>query len=226
MLERTGIIAPEVPVVVIMPVRATPERDNATQTPRKVIARVSIDGLELTQRDPSQDRHKMHIIPQQTKHQGGTDGTKPQKQRLPGTSILSSQAEGGSILVVDTVDGAVERPPVHGAVQPVVVSILDEEEGDDLGGEGAEVREGDGEAEAAEFHHGVEEDDEGHFDDEVDEEDVFGAGPLLGGGGGGLLVLDLVFHEDAGEGVGDDPGEAAAEVDDFVEEEGDDSWGC
>jgi hypothetical protein len=67
----------------------------------------------------------------------------------------------------------------------------------------------------------VEEDDEGELDDEVDEEDVFRAGPLLYCGRRRLLVLDLVFEEDAGEGVGDDPGETAAEVDDFVGEEGD-----
>jgi len=30
------------------------------------------------------------------------------------------------------------------------------------------------------------------------------------------LVLDFVFEEDGGEGIGDDPGEAAGEVDYFV----------
>jgi hypothetical protein len=111
-------------------------------------------------------------------------------------------------------------------MQPVVVCVFEEEEGDCLGGEGAEVWEWGGEAQAAEFHHGVEEDDEGELDDEVDEEDVLCAGPLLCCGWRRFLVLDLVFEEDAGEGVGDDPGETAAEVDDFVGEEGDNSYIC
>lgn len=104
-----------------------------------------------------------------------------------------------------------------------MVCVFEEEECDYLCGEGAEVREGGGEAQAAEFHHWVEEDDEGELDDEVDEEDVLCAGPLFCCGWRRFLVLDLVFEEDAGEGVGDDPGERAAEVDDFVGEEGDDS---
>jgi hypothetical protein len=72
----------------------------------------------------------------------------------------------------------------------------------------------------------VEEDDERELDNEVDEEDVLCAGPLFCCGRRRFLILDLVFEEDAGEGVGDDPGETAAEVDDFVGEEGDDSCNC
>jgi hypothetical protein len=72
----------------------------------------------------------------------------------------------------------------------------------------------------------VEEDDERELDDEVDEEDVLCAGPLFCCGWRRFLILDLVFEEDAGQGIGDYPGETAAEVDDFVGEEGDDSCNC
>lgn len=38
------------------------------------------------------------------------------------------------------------------------------------------------------------------------------------------MILDFVAAEDAGEGVGDDPGQTPAEVDEFVGDESDDTW--
>jgi hypothetical protein len=208
-------------MVIIVPIRAAPERHDSPETPGEIVAGMRIDGLELPQCYPRQHCHQVYVAFHQSQEQRGPDGAEAQQESLPGTGVLGCQPEGRGVLVVDAVDGAVERPPVHGAMQPVVVCVFEEEEGDYLCGESAEVREGGGEAQAAEFHHWVEEDDEGELDDEVDEEDVFRAGPLLYCGRRRLLVLDLVFEEDAGEGVGDDPGETAAEVDDFVGEEGD-----
>lgn len=61
MPKRTGIIPPEIPMVIIMPIRTAPERHNPPQTPREIVPRVRVDGLELPQRHPRQHRHQMHV---------------------------------------------------------------------------------------------------------------------------------------------------------------------
>lgn len=206
-------------MMIIMEISATPQRHPTPQTPRKVIAGMRIDRLKLTQRHPHQHRDQMHIPSDPTVDQRWDDRAQTQEHGLPRTGVFGGQAEGGGVLVVDAVDAAVQRAPVHGAMEPVVVGVFEEEPEEDVRDHGAAAWEGDVEADAEDLHHGVEEDDHGEFDDEVNQEDVANAVPLVGGRGH-FLVLDLVFEKDAGKGVGDGPGDTSAEVDEFVSYEG------
>lgn len=166
----------------------------------------------------------MHIACDPPVDQRRHNGSTAQEHGFPGTGVFGSEPEGGGVLMVDAVHGAVQRTPVHGTMQPVVVGVLDEEPEEYLRDHRAETGEGSVEADTEELHHGVEEDDHGQLDDEMDQEDVLDAVPLVGSRRH-LLVLDLVLEEQAGEGVDDGPGDAATEVDEFVGEEGDDAGG-
>jgi hypothetical protein len=68
---------------------------------------------------------------------------------------------------------------VHGAVDPVVPGILENEEDGNLEGHLIDTRERNGVAEAEELAHGVEEPDLRELDGEVGEEDEEGALPLF-----------------------------------------------
>lgn len=164
-----------------MPVGASPDGENPAQTPRKVIPGMRIDRLHLTQRHPHQYRHQMHIASEISQNKRRPNGPEPEQQRLPGTRVFRRQAERRGVLVVHAMDAAIQRAPVEGAVQPVVVCVFDEEEHEELGGEGLCGGEGEAVLQAAEVHHRVEEDDQGELDDEVDGQDVFDAGPLVCG---------------------------------------------
>ena len=68
------------------------------------------------------------------------------------------------------------------SMSPVMKGILHDEENGDLPRHGLPGREGDVGYETEVVHDGVEEVDLGEFDGEVLEEDIFCAGPLVGGG--------------------------------------------
>lgn len=169
MLERARIISHKVPVMVVMPVCSTPERDDTSQTPREIVSRVRINSLHLPQHHPDQDRDQMDVLRDGSEHKRRSNRAKAQQQRFPWTRIFSSQPEWCRILVMDPMDAAVQWPPVECAVQPVVICVFDEEEEGDLEGETFECWKREGVLQAAQVHHRVEEDDERQLNDEVDE---------------------------------------------------------
>jgi hypothetical protein len=75
------------------------------------------------------------------------------------------------------------------SMSPIMKGILHDEENGDLPDHGLPVREGDVGYESKVVDYGVEEVDLGEFDGEVLEEDVFCAGPLVGGGRDFSLML-------------------------------------
>jgi hypothetical protein len=89
--------------------------------------------------------------------------------------------------MVDLVDVLVKRAPVHGAVNPVMPCILQDEEDSNLVGHLEKGRERHGGAETKELAHRVEEPDLRKFDGEVGEEDEERALPLFPSGGDFLL---------------------------------------
>lgn len=209
-------------MMVIMMIRTSPQRHPMSHTPRKVIPRVRINSLELAKSNPDQHSKQMHIPRNPTVDQRRDNRATAQEHSLPGTSILGGQPKGSSVLVVNAMDAAIQGTVVHSAMQPVVVGILDKEPENNLGDHGAESREGDAKVNTENLHHRVKANDHWEFDGKVDQQDVLDAVPLVSGRGH-FLVLDFVFEEDAGQGVGDSPGNTAAKVDDFMGEERDDA---
>jgi len=96
-------------------------------------------------------------------------------------------------------NAAVERPPVHGAVSPVMPCVFEDEEDSDLVCHSKERGKRYAGFHAEVFGHGMEEPDLGEFDGEMRDKDEFGALPLFGGCGN-FLVLDFVFVK-VGNGV-------------------------
>ena len=121
-------------------------------------------------------------------------------------------------------DVAVQRAPVHGPVEEIVVGILDEEPEDDLRQHDIPAGEGSFKADAKHLHERVEEDNHGHFNGEVDKNDVLDTVPLVGCRGH-FLVLDLVSTKDAGQGICDHPWDATAKIYKLVAEKGDQTRG-
>jgi len=83
--------------------------------------------------------------------------------------------------MVNLVHILVQRPPVESAVEPVVPSILHDEEDDDLVSHLGPVRERHAGIHSEVFAHRVEEPNLGKFDSEVGEKNHLSASPLLSG---------------------------------------------
>lgn len=179
MLERARVITPEVPVVIVMPVRSSPQREDPSQTPREIVSRVRVDGLELTQSHPSQHSHQMHLAGEVAKDQRGSNRAQAKKHGLPWAGVLGRQTKRRGILMVHPMDGTIKRAPVEGTVEPVVIRIFDEEEDCDLNGEGFKVRKWKGVLKTEQLHHRVEQDYHRHFHNKVDSKDIFHTTPLF-----------------------------------------------
>lgn len=137
--------------------------------------------------------------------------------------VLGGETKRRGVLVVDLVDGLVERAPVQCAVHPVVPCILQNKEDCDLVGHGGPRWERDARIHTAGLRHWVEEPDLGQFDCEMDEENEFGAGPLFCESRD-LLPLNFVLVE-VGDARDNNPGETPAKVDDLVHGEAHDTGG-
>jgi hypothetical protein len=139
--EAAGVITNELLMVQIMVIRTRPEGQEMMQTPWEFISTVGINGLEQTQHDPDVHGEDMQITGESTPKNGTPDGPKAQDHDLNRRSILSGQTEGSRVLVVDLVNGLVERTPVKSTVGEVMPGILHDEEDGNLvchGPEGGE----------------------------------------------------------------------------------------
>ena len=204
-------------------VGAGPERQEMVQAPWELVAAVRIDGLEQTAHDPDVHGQDVQLAGTQNPQDRDTDCSGTEEHDFDWGSIFSSQTKRRRVRVVDLMDVLVQWTPMQCAMEPIMPSILQYEKDADMEEHSRPMGERNASFHSAEFGRGVEEPDLGQLDGEVGEEDEFRAVPLLGGGGD-FLPLNLVLVE-----VGDladyDPGNAAAEVDDLVHDEGHDSGG-
>ncbi|EKG20031.1 hypothetical protein MPH_02662 [Macrophomina phaseolina MS6] len=185
----------------------------------------------------------MEILGDGAVEDGRAHGTETEDKHLNWRRILSGQAEGSRVVVVDLVDVLVkEGENVHGTVGPVVPRILEDEENGNLIGHLERGRERYASFEAEVLSHGVEQPDLGQLDGEVAQQHQGGALPLLLGGGNFGLVprqperspdsnggrgthsLNLVLVEER-DAVDDDPRQRATKVDDLVHDERHDAGG-
>lgn len=155
--ETAGIVSNELFMMKIVVVGTCPEGEEVVQTPWEFISAVGINGLEQAQHDPDVHGEDVQIAREGTPQNGATDGAKAQNHDLDWRSILRGQPEGSRVLVVDLVDGLVQRAPVQRTVGEVVPGIFHHEEDGDLVGHGPEAREGDRGGESAKLCHWVEE---------------------------------------------------------------------
>jgi hypothetical protein len=195
---------------------------------------VRVDGLEEAERDPEVDGDDVQVAEEPAPQERAADRAHAEDRDLGRVRVLGREPERRGVLVVDLVDALVERARVQRLVCEVVEHVLEDEEERELGQLRAERRERHLPCREAEhLRNGVEGADLGRaredrravhamgrtycgrLDGEVREEDLLRALPLLRGRGD-LVRLELPLAE-VGDGVDDDPGDAAAEVDDLTE---------
>lgn len=215
--EAGSVVANELFVVNVVVLGASPDRQEVAQAPGEVVAAVGVDGLEETEGDPDVHGQEVKLAGDGEDKDGRSDDTDTEETSLNGRSVLSSQTERSRVKVVHLVDASVERAVVKSAVEPVVPGVFHDEEESNLPSHGEDRGERDAVVHAEVGGNGVEEPDLRQFGGEVADEDDGGAIPLLLQGGD-LLVLNLVLVE-VRDLVHDHERNAAAEVDDLVHEE-------
>jgi hypothetical protein len=175
---------------------ASPEGQEVVQAPGELVTAVRIDSLEHTEDDPNVHGQDVEVFGDGAEDNRYADSSEAQYHDFDRRGVLSSQAEGGRVLVVDLVDVFVEEGGVHGAVRPVVPCVLHDEKERDLECHLVDAGEGDGGLEAEVLAHGVEHPDLGKLDGKVGEEDEEGALGLFPGGRDFVLqTLDFVAVE-------------------------------
>lgn len=127
------------------------------QAPWELVAAVSINSLEQPQNDPNVHGQDVEIAGESTPHNGAANSSESEEHDFDWGSVFCSQAEGSGVLVMDLVDGFVERTPVKSAVKEVVPGIFHNEKDCDLVCHRPEGREGDRGSETEVLSHGVEE---------------------------------------------------------------------
>lgn len=159
-----------------------PERNEVVQAPWKLISTVSIDGLEETGNDPKVHCENVQVVSDHDPANWHHNSSSSKYHDFDWRGILSGEAEGRRVLVVNLVDALIQRTPMHRAVSPVMPCILQNEEDGNLDGHFREGWKRNAGIHAGEFCHWVEEPDLREFDSEVTEEDELGALPLFGPG--------------------------------------------
>ena len=103
-------------MVDIVVVGSGPEGKEVVQTPRELIAGVSIDGLKQTENDPDIHGDNVQILGNGTEHNGNADASESKNHGFQGRCIFGSQAEGGAVLVMQLVNHLVEARSMKGAM--------------------------------------------------------------------------------------------------------------
>lgn len=177
--EAGGVVANELLVVHIVVVGAGPDGQEVSQTPGEVVARVGVDGLEQTQDDPHVHGEQVEVTGEGDPEDWAADGADGEEHDLNRGGVLGGEAEGRGVGVVQLVDVLVERAVVQGTVEPVVPSVLHDEEDCDLVGHLEDAGERDAVVHAEVGSNWVEEPDLGELDGDVGQEDQGGAVELL-----------------------------------------------
>jgi hypothetical protein len=177
--ERARVVADELFVVNIVVVSTGPQREEVVKRPGELVAGVRVDGLEDTEHNPDVHGQDVKVLGDGAPQDGAADCTETEDHDFNGRCVFCCHAERRGILVVNLVDVLVQRAPVHGAVGPVVPSVLENEEDCDLVSHGEKRREGGGRRKAEVLGHGVEEPDLRKFDGKVRNKDELCALPLF-----------------------------------------------
>jgi len=126
---EAGCVVPnELLVVKIVVVSASPERDEAAQAPRKVIAAVRVDGLEESQDDPSKHGHQVEVTHNRNPDDGCADNAEAEEHSLNRGRVLGGEAEWCAVGVVKLMNVLVERTVMQCSVEPVMPGIFEDEE--------------------------------------------------------------------------------------------------
>lgn len=151
-------------MVYVMMLGASPERQKAVQTPRKLVAGVCVDGLREAEHNPEVHCQDMQVLGDCTPQNGPKHGSETQEHDFNGRSVLGSQTKRRRVLVMDLVHISVKRTPVKQAVCPVMPGILHDKEDCDLNGYLPKWRKGNASGHAKENGHGVKEPNLGKLD--------------------------------------------------------------
>lgn len=138
-------------------VGTSPERQKVMQAPGEFVAAVSINRLKETKNNPDIHGQDMEIARESTPSDGAPDSSESEQHDFNGGSVFCSQTKRRGVLVVNFVDGFVERTPVESTVKEIMPGIFHHEENGNLIGHGPERREGNGGSEAEILSHRVEE---------------------------------------------------------------------
>ena len=130
-------------MVKIMVIGTCPEGEEVVQAPWEFISAVGVNSLEEAQHDPDVHGEDVQISREGTPKNRATDRTEAQNHDLDRRSILRCQTERSRVLVVNLVNGLVQRTPMQSPVRKVVPGIFHHKENGDLVGHGPEGGEGD-----------------------------------------------------------------------------------
>ena len=81
-------------VVVVVVVRAGPERQEMSKGPREVVARVGVNGLEESERDPDVHRQDVQVLSEEAVEEGAGDGSLGKDEDLERMGVLGSETDG------------------------------------------------------------------------------------------------------------------------------------
>jgi hypothetical protein len=186
--EAAGVVSNELLVVDVVVLSASPEGKEVVQAPGELVAAVRINGLEHAEDNPCVHGENVEILGDGTPEDRASDGSETQDHDFDRGGVLSGEAKGSRVLVVDLVDVLVEEGAcVHEAVSPVVPGIFHDEEDGNLVRHLVEWRERNRCLETEILAHRVEKPNLGEFDGEVGQEDKEAALGLLPEGGGFVL---------------------------------------
>jgi hypothetical protein len=186
--EAAGVVSNELLVVDVVVLSASPEGEEVVKAPGELVAAVRIDGLEHAEGDPDVHGENVEILGDGAPEDRASDGSETQDHDFDGRGVLSGEAKGSRVLVVDLVDVLVEEGAcVHEAVSPVVPGVFHDEEDGNLVGNLVQRRERDRCLEAEVLAHGVKKPDLREFDGEMGQEDKERTLGLLPEGGDFVL---------------------------------------
>lgn len=215
--EAGGVVANELLVVKIVVSGTSPDREEVAQTPGEVVATVRVDSLEKTEGDPGVHGEKVELASDGKEDDRAADNTNSEEGGFDGRSVLSGETERSRVGVVHLVNSLVQRTVVQSTVEPVVPGIFHDEAENDLESHLPHRRERHTVVHTEVGSDGVEEPDLRKFGGEVADENNGGAVPLLLESRNLLLLnSELLEVRDV---VHQHEGNAAAEVDEFVEGE-------
>lgn len=221
--EGRGEVANEVLVVIIVVIGTSPNGKQVAQTPGEVVSGVGVDSLDKSQSDPDTNSKKVHVTEEISQKKRRANSTDTGEGHLEGVSILSSQTEGGSVLVVLLVNTLVKQLGVEGSVTPIVPSVLNKEEDEKLPRKSPERGKGGSVSDVEELTHEMETENRYSLDEDVGSKNILKTLKVLLTGGRAVF-LDLVFAH-RGYAVKDHPGKGATEVDTLVDDQEQDTSG-
>jgi len=205
-------------VVEIVVIGTGPEREDVLERPREIVSAVSVDGLEETEGDPDVHGEDVEVASAEDVENRTSDRCSTKDEDFSWMGVLSGEAEGSRVFVVNLVDVFVHGTPVEELMTEEVAHVFVDEEKRDLKGYILPSRErhlpG---AHSETLSNWVKQPNQGELDGKVGKEDTLCAFPLI------LGRRDLVWLElpptKVRNGVDDDPRDATSEVDNLMEEE-------